>query len=207
MSKPISSKTPTAPHAANVSQRLNLILLGPPGAGKGTQARALAAHLGLHHLATGELFRQHIRRQTPLGVQARDYYDRGAYVPDSLVVAMVREELAALDVESGLVLDGFPRTVAQAEALEQVLQERRQRIDAVIELASETEEIVRRAQGRRVCPQGHTYHTLNNPPRANGRCDIDDLPLQQRVDDRPETVRTRIETYRNRDSTAHCLLW
>ena len=196
MSKPISSRTPTAPHAANVSQRLNLILLGPPGAGKGTQARALAAHLGLHHLATGELFRQHIRRQTPLGAQARDYYDRGAYVPDSLVVAMVREELAALDVESGLVLDGFPRTVAQAEALEQVLQERRQRIDAVIELASETEEIVRRAQGRRVCPQGHTYHTLNNPPRANGRCDIDDLPLQQRVDDRPETVRTRIETYR-----------
>ncbi len=198
MSKPTSSTTAAASSqttASGAPGRANLILLGPPGAGKGTQAQAIAAHFGLHHLTTGELFRQHMQRQTPLGAQAKVYYDRGEYVPDDLVVAMVREELAPLEPARGLVLDGFPRTVAQAEALQKILRERGQRIDAVIELASDTEAIVRRAQGRRICPQGHTYHTDFHPPRAAGRCDVDDLPLQQRVDDRPETVRRRIETY------------
>jgi len=191
---PTSSKTQTPP----ASQALNLILLGPPGAGKGTQARALAESLGLRHLSTGELFRQHMQKESPLGVRARVYYDKGEYVPDHLVIAMVREELTLFHSGKGIVLDGFPRTVAQAEALDEILAELGQQITAAIVLVSDTEEIVTRAQGRRICPEGHTYHTVKNPPSVYGRCDLDGLPLRQRVDDRPETVRKRIETYHNR---------
>ncbi len=174
---------------------LNLILLGPPGAGKGTQARALASNLGLRHLSTGDLLRRHIQRETQLGVQAKVYYDKGEYVPDRLVVAMVKEEITSFHPEDGMVLDGFPRTVAQAEALERMLTEIGKRIDAVIGIDSDTEEIVRRAEGRRVCPEGHTYHMVKNPPHIGGRCDVDGLPLQQRVDDQPDTVRRRITVY------------
>jgi len=191
---PTTSKTQSAP----ATQELSLILLGPPGAGKGTQARALAESLGLRHLSTGELFRQHMQKETPLGVQARVYYDKGEYVPDRLVIAMVREELTLFHSGKGIVLDGFPRTVAQAEALDEILAELGQQMTAAIVLVSDTEEIVTRAQGRRVCPEGHTYHTVKNPPSADGRCDIDGLPLRQRIDDRPETVRKRIDTYHNR---------
>lgn len=198
-----SSETPIAPqHAtgsqrAAGSQRLNLILLGPPGAGKGTQAVAIACKLGLRHISTGDLFRQHMQKETPLGLQAKVHYDRGEYVPDHLVIAMVRQELSVYNFARGVVLDGFPRTVAQAEALEAILAEFGQKIGAAIALVTETEEIVERAQGRRVCPAGHTYHTVKNPPAVAGRCDVDGLPLQQRIDDRPETVRTRIATYNN----------
>lgn len=197
---PTTSKTqtPTTSQTPTASQALSLILLGPPGAGKGTQARALAESLGLRHLSTGELFRQHMQKETPLGVQARIYYDKGEYVPDRLVIAMVREELTLFHSGKGIVLDGFPRTVAQAEALDEILAELGQQITAAIVLVSDTEEIVTRAQGRRVCPEGHTYHTVKNPPSADGRCDIDGLPLRQRIDDRPETVRKRIDTYHNR---------
>lgn len=176
-------------------QALNLILLGPPGAGKGTQARAIAGSLGLRHISTGDLLRQHIQEGTPLGVQAKVSYDRGEYVPDRLVVAMVKAELSPLHSGVGVVLDGFPRTVAQAEALEKTLSELSQRIDAVIELVSDAEEIVKRAEGRRICPEGHTYHTVTNPPHEPDRCDVDGLPLKQRVDDRPDTVRRRIKVY------------
>ena len=175
---------------------LNLILLGPPGAGKGTQARAIAGTFGLRHLSTGDLLRKHIQDRTSLGAQAQVYYDKGEYVPDRLVVAIVKEELSLIHPRVGVVLDGFPRTVAQAESLERTLGEFGQQIDAAIELASDTEEIVQRAEGRRICPQGHTYHTVNNPPRTAGRCDVDHLPLKQRVDDRPATVRRRIKVYR-----------
>ncbi len=210
MPKLTSSETPTssetrtpseaqpATQAPTASQAINLILLGPPGAGKGTQARALAESLGLRHLSTGELFRQHMQKQTPLGVQARVYYDKGEYVPDHLVIAIVKEELSRFHFEKGIVLDGFPRTVAQAEALDETLAELGQQIKAAIMIDSDTEEIVERAQGRRICPEGHTYHTVKNPPSVDGRCDVDGLPLRQRRDDRPETVRKRIETYHNR---------
>lgn len=198
MAKLTSSKTPTSSHApaSSRSQTLNLILLGPPGAGKGTQAVAIAGSLGLRHLSTGDLFRQHMQQETELGAQAKLYYDKGEYVPDRLVIAMVKEELSLYDFERGVVLDGYPRTVAQAEALAATMAELGQSINAVIELASDPEEIVKRAQGRRLCPKGHTYHLITNPPRVSGRCDIDGLSLEQRVDDRPATVRKRIETYR-----------
>ena len=192
MPKLTSSKTPTS------SQTQNLILLGPPGAGKGTQALALAENLGLRHISTGELFRQHMQKETALGLQAKVYYDKGEYVPDRLVIAMVREELTNFDSRKGMVLDGFPRTVAQAEALDATLAEICQQIDVAIVLDSDTDQIVERAQGRRICPEGHTYHTVKNAPRVACRCDVDGLPLRQRVDDRPETVRKRIDTYHDR---------
>ena len=207
MPKLKSSETPTASHAssgeqvASGSQRTskpqtcNLILLGPPGAGKGTQAHAIAGRLGLRHISSGELFRQNMQKQTPLGLQAKVHYDKGEYVPDHLVIAMVREELSLDNFAKGTVLDGFPRTVTQAEALEELLAELGQEIGAAIVLITKAEEIVERAQGRRVCPEGHTFHTVKNPPAVAGRCDVDGLPLQQRVDDRPETVRKRIATY------------
>ena len=198
MPKLTSSETPTAPQTATGSQALNLILLGPPGAGKGTQALAIAGRLGLRHISTGDLFRQHMQKQTPLGLQAKVHYDRGEYVPDHLVIAMVREELSLNNAKRGTVLDGFPRTVAQAGALAEILAELGQQIGAAIVLVSGTEEIVERAQGRRVCPEGHTYHTVKKPPAVADRCDVDGLPLQQRVDDRPDTVRKRIATYNDR---------
>lgn len=177
------------------SHTLNLILLGPPGAGKGTQALAIAGTFGLRHLSTGDLIRHNIKMQTPLGLRARVFYNKGEYVPDQLVVAIVKEELALHQGAQGVVLDGFPRTVAQAEALELTLGELGQQVDAAIELESDVEAIVQRAEGRRVCANGHTYHIENKPPRIAGRCNVDGLPLQQRVDDRPETVRRRINVY------------
>ena len=143
-----SSKTqaPSETNSAPKAQAINLILLGPPGAGKGTQARALAESLGLRHLSTGELFRQHMQKQTPLGVQARVYYDKGEYVPDHLVIAIVKGELSRFHFEKGIVLDGFPRTVAQAEALDETLAELGQQIKAAIMIDSDTEEIVERLQ-------------------------------------------------------------
>ena len=216
MPKLTSSETPTAPQKTNGpqavagsqtasgsqastrSQALNLILLGPPGAGKGTQALAIAGRLGLRHISTGDLFRQHMQKRTPLGLRAKVQYDRGEYVPDHLVIAMVREELFLNNTETGTVLDGFPRTVTQAEALAEILAELGQQIGAAIALVSGTEEIVERAQGRRICPEGHTYHTVKRPPAVADRCDVDGLPLQQRVDDRPDTVRKRIATYNDR---------
>lgn len=201
MPKLTSSKTQTTSQAESTSksqtssQTSNLILLGPPGAGKGTQALALAKNLGLRHISTGELFRQHMQKETAFGVQARVYYDKGEYVPDHLVIAMVSEELANLNSAKGMVLDGFPRTVAQAEALDATLAEIGRQIDVAIVLDSDTDQIVERAQGRRICPEGHTYHTVKNPPSVADRCDVDGLPLRQRVDDRPDTVRRRIDTY------------
>ncbi len=178
------------------TKTLNVILLGPPGAGKGTQALAIAASFGLRHLSTGNLIRHNIQAQTPLGRQAKEFYTRGEYAPDHLVVAMVKEELCARELEKGVVLDGFPRTVAQAEALDQTLADFCQQVDAVIEIRSDTEEIVQRTEGRRVCPRGHSYHLSKNPPRVAGQCNLDGLPLQQRVDDQPETIRKRISVYR-----------
>ena len=178
------------------TKTLNVILLGPPGAGKGTQAVGIAGGFGLRHLSTGNLIRQNIQNRTPLGMQAKTFYDKGEYVPDVLVVAIVKQEISRHGIERGVVLDGFPRTVAQAEALDQTLAELSQQVDAVIEIGSNTEEIVQRAEGRRVCPRGHTYHVRTNPPRVAGQCNLDGLPLEQRVDDRPETIRKRITVYR-----------
>jgi adenylate kinase len=175
-------------------RRLILLLVGPVGAGKGTQAAILADRLGVVHLASGNLFRAALAEQTPLGERARPFMDRGELVPDNITIEMFIGELAKPAATKGAVLDGFPRTVGQAEALDRVLAEAGEGVSRVLFLDVATDEIVRRVAGRRVCPvDGATYHLETDPPRVAGRCDHDGAELVQREDDRPEVVRARLE--------------
>lgn len=171
-----------------------LVLLGAPGAGKGTQAHILARHLGLPRVATGDLFRAALREGTPLGVAAREYMDRGALVPDEITVSMLLERLAAPDAERGVILDGFPRTRGQAEALDRALAERDAEVEAALLVDVPADELLRRLSGRWLCEAaGHTYHETAYPPRVTGICDICGSPLIQRDDDRPDVVQARLE--------------
>ncbi len=170
-----------------------IVLLGAPGAGKGTQAAQLSARLGLPHVATGDLFRAAVREGTPIGLEARQYMDRGELVPDTLTVRMLLDRLMARDSASGVILDGFPRNRAQAEALDVALAERGKRVDQALLIEVPTEELVRRLSGRWICQaSGHVYHESSHPPRVAGICDIDGSPLYQRDDDRIETIRARL---------------
>jgi adenylate kinase len=174
-----------------------VVLLGLPGAGKGTQAEFLCRRLGIGHLTTGEMFRDHIRRRTPLGQMAQPYVEGGQLVPDEVTIAMVVEELEGPRCGSGCLLDGFPRTLAQARALDEALARRGKAIDAVIYLRVPEEEVVRRLSGRWTCSQcGAVYHEVNSPPATPGVCDACGAPLYQREDDRPEVVRRRLEVNR-----------
>ena len=173
------------------------ILLGPPGVGKGTQGVMLCERRGLRHLSTGDLLRKARREGTPLGLEAQSFMDRGELVPDSVIVGMVREALADPDHGPGVVFDGFPRTVAQAEALDEVLEELSRGIDRVVVLRAADEVLVKRLAGRRSCPDcGAVYNVHLNPPAVEGRCDRCGATLVHRVDDQPETIRTRLEVYR-----------
>ena len=175
------------------SDRRIVLLVGAVGAGKGTQAEILSAELGLPHLASGNLFRQALRDGTVVGDQARDYMERGELVPDEITIAMFMERLAQPDAAGGAILDGFPRTVRQAEALDATLADHGERIWRVIYIEVPTEELIRRVAGRFQCPTcGTTYHASNDPPKVAGRCDHDETPLTQRDDDRPEVVRARM---------------
>jgi adenylate kinase len=169
-----------------------IVLLGPPGAGKGTQADILARDLGVVHVASGDLFRSEIQAGTPLGLQARSYVDRGALVPDAVTVRMVMDRIGRPDAQTGVVLDGFPRTSQQAEALDHALDERGTRVDHAVYLDVPTPELVRRLSSRWVCPDGHVYNTISQPPLVEGICDVDRQPLEQREDDRPDVVRERL---------------
>ena len=175
------------------STRRILLLVGPVGAGKGTQAGALTEALGLVHLASGDLFRQALRDGTPLGDKARAYMDRGDLVPDGITIDMFMQELAQPAAQRGAILDGFPRTVAQAEALDATLAARGERIEQVISIDVPIDVLVDRVAGRRVCPEcGTTYHVVSDPPRVAGRCDHDGATLEHRDDDRPDVVRARL---------------
>lgn len=175
---------------------MNIVLLGAPGAGKGTQAELLAEYLHIPHIASGDLFREALRSDTPLGREAKAYMDRGELVPDAVTIAMVRERLAAEDSREGAILDGFPRTVEQARALDAVLAEKGQKVDLVAFIRVRPEELLKRLSGRWTCPAcGSVYHTLYNPPRQPGVCDVCGAQLYQRPDDRPETQARRIEVY------------
>jgi adenylate kinase len=173
--------------------RLILLLVGAVGAGKGTQAAILSRELGLVHLASGNLFRAALAAGTPLGEAAREYMERGELVPDELTIAMFMEELARPHAAAGAILDGFPRTVGQAKALDETLAANGERIRRVLYIEVPTDVLIRRVAGRWICPEcGTPYHEDTDPPRVAGRCDRDGTALRQRDDDRPEVVRARL---------------
>jgi adenylate kinase len=171
-----------------------LVLLGAPGAGKGTQAAVLAPRLNLLHLATGDMFRAAAGAGTPIGLEAKAYMDRGELVPDDITVRMLLDRLTASDARQGVILDGFPRTQAQAQALDLALAERGSSVEEAILIDVPPEDLVRRLSGRLQCrAAGHIYNEVTKPPRAPGVCDIDGSELYQREDDNVETVRARLE--------------
>jgi adenylate kinase len=175
---------------------VNLIFIGPPGAGKGTQAQLLQRHEGIPQISTGDILRAAIRAQTALGLRAQMYMNRGELVPDDVMIKIVEDRLNQPDAQRGFVLDGFPRTVGQAVALDQVLAAGRRHIDVVVYFDVSDEVIVHRLAGRRVCRQaGHIYHVEASRPKVPGRCDIDGSELYQREDDHEQTVRHRLEVY------------
>ncbi len=175
---------------------MNIIMLGPPGAGKGTQAKMLVEGLGIPQISTGDMLRAAVKDGTELGKKAKEYMDAGKLVPDEVVIGIVKERLAQPDCEKGFILDGFPRTIPQAEALDRVLEELGKRIDYVINVAVPNEELITRLTGRRTCRQcGAMYHVVFNPPREEGRCDKCGGELYQRDDDKEETIRQRLEVY------------
>src|SRR3954453_19142978 len=179
---------------------LNLILLGPPGAGKGTQAERLQEDFPLAYVATGDILRRAVKEQTDLGKQAKEYMDRGDLVPDEGIIGVILDRLAETDTEAGFLLDGFPRTDEQAEALDKALKKVGRRLTAALLIDVPEDDIVRRLSGRRICPNGHVYHVDHNPPKKDGVCDVDGEPLQQREDDREETIRKRLDVYRKQTS-------
>ena len=173
-----------------------LVLLGPPGSGKGTQAERLKEQLGLPHVASGDLFRENVGNETELGLLAKGYMDRGQLVPDDVTIAMVRERLQQPDCDGGVVLDGFPRTLAQAQALDKMLSGTGRALAGVLYINLSDEETVRRLSGRWICGQCQTpYHVVFSPPAEEGVCDECGGELYQRDDDRPETVRARLRVY------------
>lgn len=175
---------------------MRLVLLGPPGAGKGTQAAGIVEKYHIPHISTGDIFRKNISEGTELGKQAKDYMDRGLLVPDDLVVAIVKDRLSENDCKEGFLLDGFPRTVAQADALDIELKELNYSLNKVINIDVDKNELIERAVGRRICKScGTTYHVKFNPTKQDGKCDVCGGELYQREDDTAETVTKRIEVY------------
>lgn len=176
---------------------MNLILLGPPGSGKGTQARRLAEKLGIPQISTGDILREAVRKRTPLGEQAKAYMEQGKLVPDEIVIGIIKERLGAGDCEKGAIFDGFPRTVIQAEALDRMMEGLGKRVDAVIDIEVSDEEVLQRLTGRRTCRNcGAMYHVVFNPPRREGVCDLCGGELYQRDDDKEETIKNRLKIYR-----------
>jgi adenylate kinase len=175
---------------------LNLIFLGPPGAGKGTQAQRLSKDFRLPYIATGDMLRAAVKEGTELGEKAKEHMDAGRLVPDDLIIAMIGEEMEKPENEDGMILDGFPRTTGQADALAEAMEERGRSLTAALLIEVPDDALVKRISGRRVCVKsGHTYHVETDPPKHEGVCDQDGSRLIQRDDDKPETVRERLETY------------
>ncbi len=173
-----------------------IVLLGPPGAGKGTQAEVISEKLGLAHISSGDIFRENLKAQTELGTLAQGYMNRGELVPDDVTIAMIRERLSRPDTQTGALLDGFPRTPAQADALAEMLAGMGGAVDVVPYIAVAPEILVERLGGRWTCrAQGHVYHQKYNPPKQAGLCDVDGSELYQRDDDKAETVERRIKVY------------
>jgi adenylate kinase len=175
---------------------LAVLLFGPPGAGKGTQAAAVAAASGVPHIATGDMFREHLRSGSELGRLARSYMDRGELVPDDVTIGMLGERISQPDAAGGFVLDGFPRTLDQASALDRLLAEREARVSGVLDIEVHGDELVRRLAGRLVCrDSSHPYHVTDAPPAVPGICDIDGSELYHRDDDREDVIRNRVAVF------------
>ena len=175
---------------------MKLVILGPPGAGKGTQAEYIVERYNIPHISTGDIFRENIKNNTELGKEAKSYMDKGLLVPDDLVIALVEDRLNKDDAKEGFLLDGFPRTVAQAVSLDSILDKNDDKLTKVINISVDPEILIERAVGRRVCKTcGMTYHVKFNPPKEEGICDKDGTKLIQRDDDTEETVKTRISVY------------
>lgn len=173
-----------------------IVLLGPPGAGKGTQAQLISKTLGLPHISSGDIFRENLKNETDLGKLAQEYMGRGELVPDDVTIAMIRERLARQDCSEGALLDGFPRTPAQAKALSEILADWNESIDCVPYITVDPQILIERLSGRWTCPTcGYIYHEKYNPPLKAGICDKDGSVLYQRDDDKSETVKRRIDVY------------
>jgi len=173
-----------------------IVILGPPGVGKGTQAEILSERTGLAHISSGDLFRENLKNQTELGKLAQTFMSRGELVPDDVTIGMIRERLGRPDCEAGAILDGFPRTPAQADALETMLAEFNGRVDVVPFIIGDEDVLVDRLGGRWTCrANGHIFNSKSNPPKEVGKCDYDGSELYQRDDDKPETVKRRIQVY------------
>jgi adenylate kinase len=175
---------------------MHILLMGPPGAGKGTQADELKDKLNIPHISTGDMFRKAQADKTAMGLKAKEYMDRGELVPDEVTIGIVRERLAEEDCKRGFLLDGFPRTVAQADALDQIMKDLGYKLDGAVNLEVPLEKLIARLTGRRVCPTCKaTYHMLYNPPKVEGICDNDGSALIQRDDDTEATARNRLSVY------------
>ena len=180
---------------------MRLVLLGPPGAGKGTQAQVLSKDLNIPHISTGDMLREALKAASPLGLEAKAYMEKGALVPDELVIALVRERLSKSDAKKGFILDGFPRTPEQAKSLDESLKELKMPLDVVLYFKTSLAVIIARLSGRRVCGQcGKNYHQVNFRPKVEGACDVCGGKLIQRPDDKEETIEKRLKVYE--DQTA-----
>jgi adenylate kinase len=177
---------------------LNLILLGPPGSGKGTQGERLQQDLELPYYATGDILRAAVREGTELGQTAKEYMDRGDFVPDDVIVGVIAERISDAEAADGFILDGFPRTVPQAEALGDKVAEMGRKLTATLLIDVSEEEVTRRLGGRRTCPNGHIFHVDFDPPKEEGVCDVCGEELQVRDDDKPEVIRHRLNQYREK---------
>ena len=177
---------------------LNLILLGPPGSGKGTQGERLQEDLHLPYYATGDILRAAVRDGTDVGTEAKEYMDRGDLVPDDVIVGVIGERIDEKEADDGFILDGFPRTEPQAEALDKKLSELDRKLSAAILIDVGDDEVVRRLSGRRTCSNGHIFHMESDPPKNEGVCDVCGKPLEVRDDDKPEVVRHRLDTYHDK---------
>ncbi|MGN7477610.1 adenylate kinase [Solibacillus silvestris] len=177
---------------------MNIVLMGLPGAGKGTQADKIVEKYAIPHISTGDMFRAAIKEGTELGLQAKSFMDQGALVPDEVTIGIVRERLSQADCEKGFLLDGFPRTVPQAEALDSILDELGRPVEHTINVQVEKDELIARLSGRRICKVcGTSYHLVFNPPKEEGKCDKDGGELYTRADDNPDTVANRLEVNMN----------
>lgn len=181
---------------------MNLILLGPPGAGKGTQAQMIAERYSIPQISTGDILRKAVKENTPLGLKAKDFMERGQLVPDEIVIGIIEERLKESDCNRGFILDGFPRTINQAEGLHQILSKVGKSITKVINIEVDNEELVRRLAGRRICKNcGAMFHVIFNPPKKEGICDRCGGPLYQREDDNEDTIRKRLKEYEKKTSS------